>query len=147
MPSSKKCFKCGNDKPLNEFYKHPEMADGYLGKCKLCAKKDVTENRLKNLDRIRAYDRDRSKNPERIKLATEYTKRWREEDRRRQLCHSKVAQAIRNGAIERLPCEVCGDKKTIAHHDSYDKPLYVRWFCQIHHKEHHKIMAIEGIIP
>ena len=40
----KKCFKCGIEKEINEFYKHPMMADGHLGKCKECNKKDVIEN-------------------------------------------------------------------------------------------------------
>jgi len=36
----KRCFKCGIEKELSEFYAHPKMGDGHLGKCKECTKKD-----------------------------------------------------------------------------------------------------------
>ena len=38
---NKKCFKCGEVKPLNKFYKHPQMGDGHLNKCIDCTKKDT----------------------------------------------------------------------------------------------------------
>ena len=39
----KRCFKCGIEKPLTEFYTHPQMGDGHLNKCKDCTKKDTKE--------------------------------------------------------------------------------------------------------
>jgi hypothetical protein len=43
METTKKCFKCNNVLPLSGFYKHPQMADGHLNKCKDCNKKDTME--------------------------------------------------------------------------------------------------------
>ena len=39
----KKCFKCLQIKDLTDYYKHSKMADGHLGKCKECTRKDVSE--------------------------------------------------------------------------------------------------------
>jgi ribosomal protein S27AE len=134
----KECFKCKVVKPLDEFYKHSQMADGHLNKCKQCTKKDVGEHREKNIDKVRAYDRERGKSKERIQAQVQITRAWREEDKRRSKAHSAVARAIRSGSLVRQPCESCGHTTSVAHHDDYDKPLAVRWLCQACHKHHHQ---------
>lgn len=50
----KKCFKCGIEKDLSEFYKHKQMGDGHLGKCILCTKNDVS-NRYDKLSSDPAF--------------------------------------------------------------------------------------------
>lgn len=44
------CKKCNHKKSINEYYKHKETKDGYLGKCKDCCKNDNTKNRKKNIE-------------------------------------------------------------------------------------------------
>lgn len=142
MIRSKECFKCNTVKPLNEFYKHSGMADGHLNKCKECTKNDSTSHRNKNLEKVRAYDRERGKIPERIKTNTEVNKAWRDEDRRRSSAHNAVARAIKTGKLVRIPCIKCGDKKSLAHHEDYDEPLQVMWLCQPCHKQRHKELKL-----
>jgi len=134
----KKCFKCQIIKPFTEYYKHTGMADGYLNKCKECNKNDATTYRHKNIEKIREYDRTRGKESNRIKASTEITRAWRAEDNRRSAAHSAVARAIRNGFLVRMSCEKCGEKKSVAHHEDYDKHLEIIWLCQSCHKQRHK---------
>lgn len=145
--SSKKCFKCGETKPRSEFYKHPAMGDGLLGKCKACTKRDASEHRARNIDAIRMYDSLRAKLPHRLQLGTKLQKERRKKDRRKDRCHNMLLRAIARGVLVRHACVVCGNKKSHAHHESYDRPLDVVWYCAIHHSARHKQMKAEGIEP
>lgn len=129
----KTCFKCKVKKPLTEFYKHREMADGHLGKCKPCARGYATKHRGENIDAIRANDKIRHKgrNP------SAYIKEWRRRFPNKYKAEYTIGNAIRAGLIERQPCEICGAEKSHAHHDDYSKPMQVRWLCAVHHKEWH----------
>ena len=70
----KTCFKCKRTKPIEQFYAHPEMADGYLNKCKACTKRDVASRYADPVarQRIQAYERERARSPARRAKVLEY---------------------------------------------------------------------------
>lgn len=139
---TKKCFKCMKDKDINDFYEHRTNADGRLGKCKECTKIDVYENRLKNIDRIRAYDRARG-----CRLSTEYYKKYRERFPRKYKARLMVGNAIKAGKLHRESCVICSSDFAVhGHHDDYSKPLNVRWLCAVCHSDWHKNNG-EGLNP
>ncbi len=134
---SKKCTECGIEKPLSEFYKHPQMSDGYLGKCKPCHNSAVKLNYQVNRDHYVKYERKRCQDPRRKKKALEYQKTRRAKYPERFKARNAVSNAIRDGRLTRQPCEVCGDIKSQAHHEDYSRPLDVQWLCFKHHRETH----------
>ena len=137
--TTKRCFKCQCEKPFEDFYKHSAMGDGHLGKCKECTKKDANEHRLKNLEKIRAYDRRRASQPHRVanrlRVVSEYMARFPE----RTKANNAVTNAVRDGRLKKLPCLVCGEK-AVGHHPDYSRPLDVVWLCQAHHKQAHALI-------
>ena len=133
----KPCIRCGESKPISEFYVHKMMADGHLNKCKSCCRSDATANRVRHLSRYRQYDRERfstlrrrmSVEKQRISYRTKYPEK--------RAAHVATGNAIRSGKLIKGPCEVCGSLVVDAHHDDYSKPLEVRWLCRVHHLIHH----------
>ncbi len=137
--SSKRCFKCGEEKPLTEFYKHSGMADGHLNKCKQCAKQDAAKHRAENIDRLRAYDKQRATDPARKQRASRIVRRWREENPDRRRAQVLLGNAVRSGRVRPHLCWVCGCKAE-AHHPDYSRPLDVVWLCPPHHKQTHALI-------
>lgn len=80
----------------------------------------------------------RSKSETKAMLA-EYRREYRKQpsEKIKHWARNAVHEAIRSGTLERMPCEVCGEPNTDAHHDRYDRPLDVRWLCRAHHIEAH----------
>jgi rubrerythrin len=146
----KTCKRCGTDKPVTEFYAHPAMADGFLSFCKACVCARVRGEYAANPEKHKAREHARQQSahrkawkkafyssPEQIAKKVEYTRKWRAAHADKYRAHLAVGNALRDGKILRLPCEVCGATKTEAHHDDYSRPLEVRWLCKIHHMIHH----------
>ena len=133
--ASKACFKCGVDKPLSEFYKHPQMADGHLNKCKECTKADTKTNYADKREQYSEYDRQRSQRPERKAKVADYLRKMRTTNPEKGRARNAVSNALRDGRLQRGPCEVCGTTEGVeAHHHDYSKPLDVQWFCFKHHR-------------
>ena len=161
MCRNKVCFKCGETKPITEFYKHNKMADGYLNKCKTCAKLDTTTNRNNNLDFYRNYDRERSYG-DRVKVKQLKAKeKYHSDDEYRAkviasrnksslLNHNKknsntrLGNAIRDGLVKKVEyCQFCNSNNSIhAHHWNYSNTYVfdVIWLCsKCHGLEHRRI--------
>lgn len=148
----KKCFKCGGEFPLSEFYKHPQMADGHLGKCKTCNKRDVRENRAARADYYKAFDQGRANDEHRVQARADYQRteagkvsrrkareKYYEKHPERKQIHQQVNNAVRDGRLVKTPCSVCGSEYRIhGHHDDYSKPLDVLWLCPQHHQDRHR---------
>ena len=135
----KKCFKCLKNKPLNQFYTHKQMGDKHLGKCKDCTKKDAKKRYEDPVakKKIVEYERLRFKNPKRKNKIREYQLKRRNLHPGKERAYRVVFRALRTGKIIKLPCMVCGNSKSQAHHQDYRSPLKVKWLCFKHHREQH----------
>ena len=60
------------------------------------------------------------------------------EQRKKANARTYANQYKKRGVIEKQPCCVCGSLESEMHHDDYDKPTQVRWYCREHHLEMHK---------
>ena len=161
MRKTKECFRCHKPKPLTDFYAHSKMANGCLGKCKECTKKDVKENYLKNQEHYRQYDKLRNQLPHRIKMRVLYaaTKKgleagnqakraWELRNPEKKRASTTLSNAVRDGKIFRAyKCAICGSTKNIeAHHEDYTKPLEIVELCKKHHWEADEKRRLRNVI-
>jgi hypothetical protein len=120
MSVLKTCFKCVRSLPRAEFYRHPQMADGLLGKCKECTKADsrATQARLPRLSAPLTGNE---------RLA-------------RRVARRKVQQEIKSGRLTPpTRCAACDGchVRIEAHHVDYSRPLDVMWLCVRCHQDQH----------
>lgn len=150
----KKCFKCGIEKPISEFYKHRRMKDGHLGKCKECTKKDSRDNRAANVDYYRAYDASRYQEDPKVKQRhvryqqtpagkdsmRKSREKWLSNNPVKRAAHVILGNSIKAGKIARPEtCQDCGSGGRIhGHHHDYSKPLDVEWLCPRCHRKRHE---------
>lgn len=133
----KQCFKCKQIKPLREFYKHSQMGDGYLNKCKECAKQDAHHYRYgPKRNYVLEYDRTRKGGRH---IDPSYTKHYRECNPEKYKAHQAAQR------IPICPCEQCGSTEYIhRHHDDYNKPKVVRFLCAACHRQYHVRLSFDN---
>jgi hypothetical protein len=120
------CKKCKKPKSDGDFYASSKST------CKDCVRARSLEYRDLNIEQVREYDRCRGNRQDKG-----YLKDYRNKNPKRYKAHNIVNNSIRDKKLFKDPCEICGNEKSVAHHDDYDKPLNIRWLCQAHHKQWH----------
>lgn len=111
------------------------------GKCDKCKRAAYMRNwyRCKSRSERRALVAQRD--PERVRSAdrTRYHEQQKADPNamKRRSATFTVNNAIRDGRLQRLPCEGCDASPAQAHHDNYDRPLDVRWLCTVCHAAEH----------
>lgn len=151
----KKCRKCDDTKPLDDFHKSPHYKDGKRPYCKECIRAENrkwkannpernAQHRRKwyeaNKEKAKAdFDRWRRENPERF---AEKLKRSQEKHPDRVKARKALNNAVRDGKIEKPDrCAECGgltqSRRLHGHHHNYGKPLEVEWICSDCHGARH----------
>jgi ribosomal protein S27AE len=133
----KHCNVCGNTKQDDDFHKRAASIDGLAARCKSCQSEyDIARANLPN--RIMAR-REYARTEAGKSASSKAKKVWQSRNTLKRKAHVIIGNAIRDGRLEKQPCEICGDAQVHAHHDDYAKPLDVRWLCITHHNEWHRI--------
>ena len=135
----KVCFKCNLEKSLDEYYVHKQMADGHLGKCKICTKSD-SDKREKEL----------RKNPEWVKkenirarekyfrLGYKDLHKPSKENRKISIDLYKKKYPEKHKAKCFLGKKIKANKGNHLHHWSYNKEHYLD-IIELSIKEHYKL--------
>lgn len=125
---TKVCFKCLHEKNIDDFYKHNQMADGYLNKCKDCSKKDVKLYSDIKISTHEGLEKERARHREKYKRLNykEKQKVWNEKRP-----HTK------NGKYKNLNRKHKIPKGLEIHHWNYEE-IFLEDFFVLPIKEHRK---------
>lgn len=137
----KKCFKCGLDKPLTEFYKHAQMGDGYLNKCKSCTRKDTSRDYERKVKDPEWKDQERTRGRDKYRRLYVGTGKAKPENNERWLNKfpEKKAAIIKSANLKK-PFDFAEK-----HHWSYNEEHYkdVIWLLKKDHKKGHRFIVYD----
>ena len=137
----KECFKCHIVKPLTDFYKHPQMPDGHLNKCKECTKKDVKGNYLVNMEKDGYIEKERKRGRQKYHRLYEGTGKAKPKNNAKWLAKfPEKRKAHLNSQHLKKPFE--GAEK---HHWSYNDEHFkdVIWITKKQHMKLHRFIIYD----
>jgi len=128
----KLCKKCNCIKFDADFCKDKYKKDGLTNWCKACKSNQSRDYRQtqagkKHFSQYEASD-----------AGKERSLKYVDNNCAKRKARDFINNGVKAGRIERQVCEVCGAKKTEAHHPDYAKPAKVMWLCTVHHGERHR---------
>lgn len=131
----KRCSLCKESLPVSSFGLCSAKPDKLQAYCRPCYT-------IKSKARwVRTFEHQsnqrkawRAKNKQKV---VAYADKQTKKDRLKVRVRQAVQRKIRRGEIERLPCSVCGDPNSQAHHEDYSKPFDIVFLCPKHHSERH----------
>ena len=126
----KECPRCKQKKEPFLFYKDKRRVDGLSGVCRRCHTELCQISKNKKPEKYKEYYKQYLK---------QYIAPYQIKNPNWSKANNKLTHAVRAGKIKKLPCEKCGNPKSVGHHPFYRyfEPLKVTWLCATHHKESH----------
>jgi len=140
-PLTKRCSKCGVEKPLEKFRPNPRGRHGRSADCRLCRAKYQRAWRRQNPERAREPCRRY-----RLRLARRGIRPSTSCDKAKAAARQIARFAMVLSILRRKNrCEKCGIEARHArlykHHPDYNRPLDVVWLCgPCHGSMHQKVV-------
>lgn len=150
------CSRCGVVKPIEQFPRHGNgRRDRFCKSChsaRIRAKyaadpsyaeiyrRAARESYGDEWRRARKDLRDRAYRAAQPSVGTRSTKAYKQRHPQRIAAHDAVRRALRSGRLIRETCQLCGIRRTHAHHHRGYAPehhLDVVWLCPAHHRAVH----------
>ena len=135
----KECTLCGKMLSLSEFSRCSHGRYGRYCRCKKCQALvgRIRRGRKSGRERIRESQSEWRRRNRGVAAAS--AQRWKERHPERVRAQYAVRAGVLGGLLVRPErCEGCGkEKKVVAHHGDYARPLEVEWLCGRCHAVRH----------